>query len=170
MKNYDEELFYEYISDLLNNEKVQEMKNYIHHGNTTCYEHCISVAELAFSLANKHPERYDVKSVTRGALLHDLFLYDWKTYGDKLHGFHHPKIALKNAKEITKLNEIEEDIILTHMWTLTIKLPKYKESYIIIYADKHACSSEVYKKQCAQYSKIYKAIIGTILTFMFHKL
>ena len=40
--------------------------------------------------------------------------------------------------KIFELNEIEQDIILKHMWPLTVKLPKYKESYIITLADKYA--------------------------------
>src|SRR5574344_2205733 len=103
------------------------MKNYIHHGNTSCYEHCISVAFLAFKMAKKF-KSVDCKAVARGGLLHDLFLYDWKTHGketgDKFHGFTHPRAALNNAEKITELADKERDIILHHMWPLTITLPR----------------------------------------------
>ena len=72
-------------------------------------------------------------------MLHDLFLYDWrkKQYGRKgLHGFTHPKTSLENSLKLFCLNVKEKDMILKHMWPLTIKLPKYKESYIVCLADK----------------------------------
>lgn len=74
-------------------------------------------------------------------MLHDLFLYDWRKPrpdGKKLHAFHHPRTALDNASKIFDLNEKEQDIILKHMWPLTVVLPKYKESYIITLTDKYA--------------------------------
>ena len=41
----------------------------------------------------------DKRSLIRGALLHDYFLYDWhdKNKPAKFHGFTHPKIAFENA-------------------------------------------------------------------------
>ena len=78
-------------------------------------------------------------------MLHDLFLYDWRKPrpdGKKLHAFRHPRLSLNNASKIFELNEIEQDIILKHMWPLTVILPKYKESYIITIADKYAALLE----------------------------
>jgi uncharacterized protein len=74
----------------------------------------------------------------RGALLHDFFLYDWHI-PDKTrrwHGFTHPRIALENAKKYFKLNEKEKDIILNHMWPLTVKFPRSREAFIVCIADK----------------------------------
>ena len=44
--------------------------------------------------------------------------------------------VLKNAMKHFRLTPIEEDIILKHMWPLTIKLPRYRESYLVSLADK----------------------------------
>ena len=46
--------------------------------------------------------RLDYVSATRGAMLHDLFLYDWRTpkkdrVNKKMHAFTHGEIALNNA-------------------------------------------------------------------------
>lgn len=74
-------------------------------------------------------------------MLHDLFLYDWRKPrpdGKGLHAFRHPRVALNNASKIFDLNVKEQDIILKHMWPLTVVLPKYKESYIITLTDKYA--------------------------------
>lgn len=81
-------------------------------------------------------------------MLHDLFLYDWRKKrpdGKGLHAFHHPRIALENSKKIFDLNKKEEDIILKHMWPVTLAFPKYKESYIITLSDKYCALLETYK-------------------------
>ena len=37
------------------------------------------------------------------------------------------------------------DIIVKHMWPLTVTLPKYRESYIVTLADKYCATSEMLK-------------------------
>ena len=44
------EEFYDCIKDLVNHPVVLEMKNYIQHGTTTCYQHCLNVAYYNFRL------------------------------------------------------------------------------------------------------------------------
>lgn len=134
--------FFEMVGPIIENEKVKRMQKYIQHGHTSCYEHCIAVAYVSFVIAKKMRIRCDYNSLLRGALLHDYFLYDWhvpdKTH--KWHGFHHAAKALVNAKRDFELTKIESDIILKHMFPLNIKLPRYRESYIVCLADK-ICSS-----------------------------
>ena len=91
----------------------------------------------------------DYVSATRAAMLHDLFLYDWRKKYRKmelpgLHAFVHPKIALKNASELFSLNPIEQDVIAKHMWPVTFSFPKYKESYIVTIMDKYSACLETY--------------------------
>lgn len=134
------------ISDLINNETVLQMKNYRQHYETSCFEHCKMVAYYCYLICKKY--NLDYKSATRAAMLHDLFLYDWrkKDNGRKgLHAFTHPQTALENASKLFDLNEKERDIILKHMWPVTIKLPKYKESYIITLVDKYCAIQESIK-------------------------
>jgi uncharacterized protein len=96
--------------------------------------------------------KLDYKSAARGAFLHDFFLYDWRNHDvpdlpeDKFHGIEHPKIALTNASKHFSLNDIEKDIIIKHMWPLTLVPPKYKESFIVSFADKYLASKEFVKK------------------------
>jgi uncharacterized protein len=88
----------------------------------------------------------DYCSAARGGLLHDFFLYDWHITKQQkgLHGFTHPYTALKNANRFFNLNDLEKDIIVKHMWPLTIRLPKYKETLIVVLVDKYCAIMEIF--------------------------
>lgn len=134
------------IDDLINHETVQKMKNFRQHYDTSCFEHCKMVAYYCYVICKKY--HLDYQSATRAAMLHDLFLYDWRTRQDGRKGFHaftHPKTALENARKLFVLNDKECDIILKHMWPVTIRLPKYKESFIITFVDKYCALQESFK-------------------------
>ena len=130
------------VKDLANSEILHTMQKFIQHGNITCLEHSVYVSYISFRICKSLS--LDFSSAARGALLHDFFLYDWHIKGghEGLHGFSHPQAALDNANAHFSLNKIEQDIILKHMWPLTIKLPKYKESYIVLLADKYCAVTE----------------------------
>lgn len=122
------------IREILDHEVFLSMDRYRHHGDISCLRHTISVAELTYITSKKRG--LDFISATRAALLHDLYLYNWHNEGPRLHGFRHPAIALRNAREHFELNEIECDAILRHMWPLTPIPPRYKESILVSLADK----------------------------------
>lgn len=132
--------FFNIISDLIFTEPVQQMKNYRQHFNSSCFDHCLEVSYWSFIICKKL--HLDYVSMARAALLHDLFLYDWrgskkKLHLKRLHAFIHPYIALQNAQKICNINEKEQDIILKHMWPVTFfQFPKYRESFIITITDK----------------------------------
>ena len=87
-----------------------------------------------------------MNSMARGALLHDYFLYDWHVpdRSHRFHGFHHAGVALKNAGRDFALNEVEQNIIETHMFPLNLtKLPRYRESVIVNVADKICAICEI---------------------------
>lgn len=141
MKSYDT-----VVEDLISHPSVLEMKSYTHHGKTTCYDHAVEVSKLTYKLSVKL--NMDYKSATRGALLHDLFLYDWKNEkrSEGMHGFIHGKIAYDNAIKIVDLNPKEKDIILKHMWPLTLSTPRYKESFLVSFVDKYLATKEIIKR------------------------
>ena len=56
-----------------------------------------------------------------------------------MHGFSHPRTALKNAGREYRLSPREQDIIKKHMWPLTIVPPLCREAWIVTAADKY-CS------------------------------
>ncbi len=166
----DKTEFFNIINDIISNETVKKMKNYRQHCNTSCYTHCLHVAYYSYIIAKKL--NLDYRSTARAAMLHDLFLYDWrKKYRDVelpgLHAFVHPKIALKNSLEIFSLNKKEIDIILKHMWPVTICPPKYKESYIVTLMDKYSALRETYlylqsklkKNRVYKYAYIFLSLI-----------
>jgi uncharacterized membrane protein/HD superfamily phosphodiesterase len=133
------------IQDIYMHEEFMKLKQYYHH-NSSIYAHVRDVAYFSYRLCRYL--KLDYRSATRGALLHDFFLYDWRKHNEpdlareKYHGIEHPRIALDNARKYFELNEIEKDIILKHMWPLTIVPPKYKESFIVSFADKYLSSRE----------------------------
>ncbi|MFA6941468.1 MAG: HDIG domain-containing metalloprotein [Clostridiaceae bacterium] len=142
------ENFLEYkncISDLAENETVCSMDSFVQHSNITCLQHCIYVSYISYLMC-RHLG-LDYRCAARGGLLHDFFLYDWHItkLNNGLHGFTHPYTALENANKLFDLNDVEKDIIVKHMWPLTIKLPKYKETFIVVLADKYCACMEIIK-------------------------
>lgn len=137
----DEE-FLSYISDLLETEEVQMLKDITQHYHSTRLDHSISVAYRSYCIAKKL--NCDVRAISRAGLLHDLFYYDWRTtkFDEGSHAYVHPRIACENALKLTELSDLEKDIILKHMWGATIALPKYKESYIVTLVDKYCACDE----------------------------
>ncbi len=133
------------VRELYKTAQFREMNQYIQHGNTTTLAHCIVVAYYSYQLALWLPLRFDYKSLIRGALLHDFYLYDWHIpdRSHRLHGFVHPVFALSNAKKYFLINRIEEDIILKHMWPLTLKsAPGCREAVLVCFVDKYCSLAE----------------------------
>jgi len=141
---YEDE-FYEIIEDIYKHDEFKRLKDYFHH-NSSIYEHVREVAYLSYRICKYL--KLDYRSAARGALLHDYFFYDWRNHDEpdlhrrKFHGIEHPKIALSNATKSFTLNKIEQDIIKKHMWPLTPIPPRYKEAFIVSFADKYLSSRE----------------------------
>ena len=135
--------------DILNSDKYKSQKNYIQHGKTSVLEHEMNVTIYALKIADKFKIKVDEKSLIRGSLLHDYFLYDWhvKDKSHALHGFFHAKKALVNASNDFDLNTIEKNMIYTHMFPLNLRIPKYKESIILCIADKIVATKETIKRR-----------------------
>lgn len=108
--------FFSCIRDLMNTPTVNSMKEIPQHINVNCLDHSIYVSYISFLLSRFL--RLDYVACARGALLHDLFLYDWRTevIYKKKHLISHPSAALKNATAAFELTEKEKDIIEKHMW------------------------------------------------------
>ena len=142
------ELIKLYADDIINNEKVLSQKKFMQHGKTSVYEHCYKVTLEALRISDKFKVNVDKKTLIRGCLLHDYFLYDWheNDKSHRLHGFHHARKALNNAKRDFELNKIEENMIFTHMFPLNLRIPRYKESIILCLADKISAFKETIKR------------------------
>lgn len=134
------------LSIYLTHEEVQSMKQYVQHGSTSTYEHCMNVVRLSYWLNRRFHLKADERSLLTGALLHDFYLYDWHEKSDwhRLHGFYHPARACRNAKKVFRINDLEADIIENHMWPLTLRhIPKSREAAIVCLADKCCSLAEV---------------------------
>jgi uncharacterized protein len=126
---------------LLENPQLKALSQFDHHRGKTRLEHVREVAYLSFQWGRRLS--LDCNAIVRGALLHDLFYYDWLHEGPRFHGFRHHNIALKNAYKVTCLSKKEEDIIKKHMWPLTVVPPVYMESLIVSVIDTF-CSARDY--------------------------
>ena len=146
------QLFSEYralVGDLLRDGEVRSMSRYIQHGRTTTYRHSLMVSFLSYRLCRFLRLRRGLRSVARGALLHDFFLYDWHipTSHTGLHGFRHPQTALDNARRRFPLNKVEENIIASHMWPLTLRrVPLSREAVVVCLVDKYCSLLETLRR------------------------
>lgn len=131
--------FHLLIGSLLQNDQVQLLDTCRQHHKFTRLRHSMDVAYISYIIARIL--RFDSHSVARAALLHDLFFHE-EGQGSASLLRSHPRIALENAKKICALNPIEEDIILRHMFLLTIRPPRYKEGYIVTLVDKICATRE----------------------------
>lgn len=135
-----------YAGDILESDGMESEKEFMQHGTTSCYEHSVMVACMSLRLAKKFRLSVDTRSLVRGALLHDYFLYDWHIpdASHRWHGFTHPVCALRNATRDFSLNHIEQNIILRHMFPLNPIPPRYKESILVCIADKICALRETF--------------------------
>lgn len=139
--------FYEEFRE---NPLILKMQNIKQHRTSNTYRHLCLVCEESIKYAIKKNLDIDYFSLIRGSLLHDLFLYDWRKdkSNRKHHLLRHPLRAYTNAKKVFKLNKIEKDIILNHMWPITLlHFPKTKEGKIVMLIDKKVTFQEVFNKK-----------------------
>ncbi len=135
--------FYDMIADLVHHEKVKQLDEYSQHMSTSRYQHSINVAYYAFLLGKKL--KLNIQDIVRAAMLHDFFLYNWRTE-QPVKGNHvnvHPQQALLNAKTITEVTPLMEDVIVSHMWPIGTTRPKSKEAWVVSIADKIATILEI---------------------------
>lgn len=144
LTDQETEEYYTYIEGMVDHEVFLELRNFIQHGTVSRYQHSINVSYYTYILCKYFG--WDARSAARAGLLHDLFLYDWKTrkkpQGEKPHAWAHPHAAYATASQYFPLNDCEKDIILKHMWPLSLAFPKYKETFAIILVDKYCAAFE----------------------------
>lgn len=134
----DFQTFYERLSADSGLERISQFPQ---HGTTSRLLHSVAVAYYSYRTALALRISFRAEEMVRGALLHDYFLYDAQD-GDPAHKGHwtrHPRIALENAGRELALTAIEADIIEKHMFPLTLRPPRFRESILVSLADK-ACS------------------------------
>ena len=134
-KYYEDREYLNNVYDILENEEFQKMENIIHHeGNRL--DHSIRVSYYSYKVAKLL--KFDSKKVARAALLHDFFLEENNGATKKertITMLKHPEYARDNAKKYFDLSPLEEDIILTHMFPIGPRIPKYIESWMVDFVD-----------------------------------
>lgn len=138
-----EQEFVSMMRELLDSDQVRMMGRWKHHGPVTTLDHSLFVAFSTYRVARLL--RLDVRSAVRGALLHDLYLYD--SHDKSAHPgnqcFDHPRFAARNAAALTALTPKEKNIILSHMWPLGGPLPRSLEAWMVDLVDTVCAGLEV---------------------------
>ena len=151
-KDFDN--WFKIVEPILTSQEFQVRRLFKHHENSV-WDHSILVSFRSYKIAKKRKLNYHDCAI--GGLLHDFYPYAWK-YSSKLHeyddeylnkigkkyplfkkhGFTHALEACQNYHKFygEYQNEMIDDIIIKHMFPLNIKIPKYKESWIVTYSDK----------------------------------
>lgn len=148
------------VRELCKSGPYEMNKNFIQHGRQSIHDHCVHVACVCCSLAEKFKLPVNRKDLIRGALLHDFFLYDWHepVLAHKIHGYTHPRKAMKNAVQYYDINKTERGMIKRHMFPLTPHPPTNMEAWVLCIADKIATVAEVKKaRREGVYRKIKEA-------------
>ena len=132
------------IEDIISNAYVNKLKCNTHHHRTNRLCHSLNVSYYSWKICRNLA--LDARSAARGAMLHDLYHYDRKKYirkhGEAFHNARHPRLAYINAVERFKINRIEADCILCHMFPSTLRFPRYAESLVVSIADKYCAILE----------------------------
>ena len=159
MTKKKQEEFNNIVQDIVDNNEFNKLNKELHHGITR-FEHSLRVAKYSYKIAKlfnmKHTEE-----TTRAALLHDFYLDDnlkGQSGPKKLQT--HPEMALENSMKYYKLNELQQDIIKSHMFPCNLTIPKHKESWLVSGVDKVVGAYEMLRYKTALYAGIY-------LIFMF---
>ncbi len=140
------------IQDIVNHPKFQVTKNVGHHGgDNTLFSHSVKTAFTTYNISKKLGwSDKEVISATRAAMLHDFIEFDWNTPESReykgqfrglsrfthMHCFIHGYQAVEYASKFFEITERQKDAIEKHMFPLVPVLPKYKETWLLTYADK----------------------------------
>ena len=152
------ENFQEMTEDILAHPLFLQLRSCPHHGGeNSLYIHSVDTAKCAYRLARRFRLKEDrVRALTRAALLHDFFGYDWqserhKRYmhrysgwerGRHMHAFIHGSHAAHRAGRMFGLDQRQKDAIASHLFPLA-SWPRSSEAWLLTLADKMVASREV---------------------------
>ena len=127
------------VEDILDNKEFGKTKEIVHHGLDRM-GHSLRAYKISKILG------LDYKSAARAGLLHDFFLQNNQESNLKERAqtlVKHPQYAVENASKEFRLNELEKDIITTHMFPIAPKIPRYLESWVVNLVDDAVAIAEV---------------------------
>ena len=150
--------FFPMVEDILAHPLFQALKGYPHHGpQNSVYDHSLDTAKCAYRLARRLHMREDrVRAVTRAALLHDFFGYDWHDESHRrftrkysgvrrlthMHAFIHGALAARRANRTFGLDDRQRAAITSYMFPLA-PVPRNSEAWVLTLADKMVASREM---------------------------
>ena len=79
-KDLKQQLYYEFVADLLESKSVQDLKQYRHHIKTTRFQHSLNVSYYNYLICKFF--HWDAVSAARAGLLHDLYFYETADYDE----------------------------------------------------------------------------------------
>ena len=143
LSNIEQAELYSFIKPIIESDYWQQKNKILpHHDEETIAIHSLKVCIQVYKIGKKI-KKCDLESLCIGALCHDMFGYNWQEYNKKrkfkdLHGFTHPQTAYDNfSRYFPELdNNTTKDIIIKHMWPLTINPPRHLESWLVCCTDK----------------------------------
>ena len=151
--------FYEFeliTNDISMNSEFMKLNDYRHHGISRL-DHSYRVAYYSYKILKILGLNY--VEGTRAAFLHDFFTDEVSNLGSVNRLTKHPKCALENAKKHFDISPLQEDIIIKHMFPVTITPPKYLESVIVDVVDDVA---SIYER-----SSVISKQLSTAASFIF---
>ena len=158
LRECPDEKFHALVEDIYFTEEVQGLERYAQHSTVNRLNHITAVAYMTYCLAENLGA--DSRAAARGAVLHDLFYYDWhdSNWEHRPSGYRHPGFALVNARILCggTPGKIEENMILRHMWPLTPIPPKYKEGWLLTFADKYCANCELLLAKQGKFYRRFK--------------
>ena len=150
--------FQEMTGDIINHPLFIQLQDCPHHGGeNSLYIHSVSTAQCAYRLARRfHLKEDRVRALTRAALLHDFFGYDWQSERHRrymrrysgwkrlrhMHAFIHGPHAARRAARLFGLDERQRSAIACHMFPLA-HMPRNSEAWVLTLADKLVASKEM---------------------------
>jgi len=146
--------------DIIKNEEFLKLKEEVHHGLSR-FSHSEVIAKKVYKIAKA--KKLDVVSATRGALLHDFFFRSEFSSTVELF-ITHPNSSLRNAKKHFKLNKKEQNIISSHMFPLSLEMPRSKEAWLVTYIDTIIATKDFFYKYKVDIKKY-----AYLLSFFFIK-
>ena len=150
--------FSQITEDILRHPRFQALRSSEHHGGeNSLFDHSVDTAWCAYKLARRfHLKEERVAAVTRAAMLHDFFCYDWRSPShqryvrqysglkrlSRMHAFTHGALAARRANRLFPLDQRQKAAITSHMFPLA-PLPCSSEAWILTLADKMVASREM---------------------------
>lgn len=134
LNSIDDEYLY-IVNEILEEKEFDRLKDLVHHGLNR-YDHSLKVSYYSYKISKFLKLNYE--SSAKAGLLHDFFITsNDQSAKDRMKSmFVHPKIAVENSNKYFKINKVEEDIIKSHMFPMSLFIPKYAESWVVNTVDK----------------------------------